>query len=92
MAYLRNRTVNLLNLHYGIHALAMNGGGVFYAVFLLKAGVAAPVVLAALALVLAGRFCLRPLVLVLGKRSGLKRSLIWASSETCRRSSGLHPC
>jgi DHA1 family inner membrane transport protein len=45
MSYLRNRTVNLLNLHYGIHAFAMNGGGVFFAVFLLRAGIPIPVVL-----------------------------------------------
>ena len=30
MAYLRNGTINLLNLHYGIHALAMNSGGTFF--------------------------------------------------------------
>ena len=30
MAYLRNTTINLLNLHYGLHALATNAGGVFF--------------------------------------------------------------
>jgi hypothetical protein len=29
VAYLRNRTVNLLNLHFGIQSLAMNAGAVF---------------------------------------------------------------
>lgn len=76
MSYLRNRTVNLLNLHYGIYGLALNGGGVFFAVFLLRAGVAIPAVLGALALIVAMRFVLRPLVLVLGKRWGLKPLLI----------------
>jgi DHA1 family inner membrane transport protein len=72
MAYLKNSTINLLNLHYGIHALALNGAGVFFAVFLLKAGVPVPVVFAAIALALAGRFLLRPVVLVLAPRFGLR--------------------
>src|SRR5262245_9575153 len=32
MAYFRNTTVNLLNLHYGIHCLALSGGGAFFLV------------------------------------------------------------
>nr|QQZ50398.1 hypothetical protein JKL49_01535 [Phenylobacterium glaciei] len=42
MAFLRNKTVNRLNLHYGMHALAMSGGGVFFAVFLMDAGLPPP--------------------------------------------------
>ena len=72
MSFLGNKTVNLLNLHYGLHALAMNVGGVFFAVYLLKAGVSVPLVLASISLILAGRFCLRPLTLMAGKRWGLK--------------------
>lgn len=37
--FFRNRTVNLLNLHYGIHTIALSGGGAFFAVSLLKSGV-----------------------------------------------------
>lgn len=72
MSFLGNKTVNLLNLHYGLHALAMNVGGVFFAVYLLKAGVSVPLVLGSISLILAGRFCLRPLTLMAGKRWGLK--------------------
>jgi len=72
MAYLKNSAVNLLNLHYGLHALALNGAGAFFAVFLLKSGVLVPGVFAALAFVLAGRFLIRPLVLVLAPRVGLR--------------------
>ena len=79
MAYLRNATINLLNLHYGLHSVAMNAGGIFFAVFLLKAGVSASLVLAALALILAGRFCIRPLVLVFGKRVGIKPLLVFGA-------------
>src|SRR5712671_1901470 len=72
MAYLRNGTINLLNLHYGIHALAMNAGAAFFVVFLLKSGVPTPTVLATVAAILAGRFLIRPLVLVLATRWGLR--------------------
>jgi hypothetical protein len=72
MAYLKNSAVNLLNLHYGLHALALNGAGAFFAVFLLKSGVSVPAVFGAIALVLAGRFLFRPLVLVLAPRTGLR--------------------
>ncbi len=76
MAFLRNTTVNLLNLHYGLHALSQYGGGAFFGVFLLKAGVPAPAVLGALALLLAGRFCVRPFILPVGRRWGIKPLLI----------------
>lgn len=76
MAFFRNTTVNLLNLHYGIHALALSGGGAFFAVYLLRAGVPAAGVLASLAAILAGRFLIRPSILILGKRFGLKPLVI----------------
>ncbi len=76
MAYFRNNTVNLLNLHYGIHSLALSGGATFFMVFLLKSGVPAPAVLAAIAAILIGRLIVRPSVLVLAKRWGLKPVLI----------------
>jgi MFS transporter len=72
MAYLKNTVVNLLNLHYGIHALVLSGAGSFYAVYLLRAGVPAPAIFAAFGLMLAGRFVIRPLVLVLALRLGLR--------------------
>jgi DHA1 family inner membrane transport protein len=76
MAFFRNDTVNLLNLHYGIHSLALSGGGAFFGVFLLRAGVPAPMVLATLALILAGRFVIRPLILPAARRWGLKPLVI----------------
>ena len=72
MAFFRNDTVNLLNLHYGIHALALSGGGAFFLAFLLEAGVSPPAALAVLALILAGRFAIRPLLLIPARRFGLK--------------------
>ena len=76
MAFFRNNTVNLLNLHYGIHALALSGGGAFFSVFLVRAGVPTPMVLASLAAILAGRFLIRPSILQIGKRFGLRPLVI----------------
>ncbi|WP_374578772.1 MFS transporter, partial [Phenylobacterium sp.] len=76
MAFFRNTTVNLLNLHYGVHALALSGGGAFFAAFLLKAGVPAHGVLTAMAAILMGRFVIRPAILPLGRRFGLKPLVI----------------
>jgi DHA1 family inner membrane transport protein len=72
MAYLSNRVVNLLNLHYGIHALVISGAGAFFSVYLLKAGVPTPFVFMTFALVLLGRLVIRPLVLVMALRWGLR--------------------
>ena len=76
MAFFRNRTVNLLNIHYGIFALVMSGGGAFYAVFLLRAGVPVRVVFAVLAAINLIRFAIRPLVPALAARFGMKPLLI----------------
>jgi MFS transporter, DHA1 family, inner membrane transport protein len=76
MAFFRNDTVNLLNLHYGIHSLALSGGGAFFAAFLLRAGVPAPMVLGSLALILVGRFVIRPSILPVARRWGLKPLVI----------------
>lgn len=76
MAFFRNDTVNWLNLHYGVHALALSGGGAFFGAFLLHAGVSAPGVLTAWAATLAGRFILRPAVLPLARRVGLRALVI----------------
>jgi hypothetical protein len=82
MAFLRNNTINRLNLHYGIHVFALDGGGVFFRVFLLKAGMSVPAVLLTVALILVGRFLLRPLVLVVAKRFGLKAVVIFGTLVT----------
>jgi hypothetical protein len=76
MAFFRSRAVNLLNLHYGIHAIALSGGGAFFAVYLLKSGVSIPWILASLALILAGRFIIRPIVVPIAVRSGMRALVI----------------
>jgi MFS transporter, DHA1 family, inner membrane transport protein len=79
MAYFHNRTVNLLNLHYLIGSVATGGGGAFYAVYLLKAGLSVPATLAALAVTLATRLILRSFLLPIGIRLGLRRLVILGS-------------
>jgi len=76
MAFFRNTAVNLLNLHYGLFALVMNGAGVFICVYLLKAGVPMPGVLMAMAGILLARFFIRPAIVRFAVRFGLQRMLI----------------
>ena len=42
MAFFGNNAVNYLNLHYGIHSIALGGGGAFFMVYLLDSGVPVP--------------------------------------------------
>jgi DHA1 family inner membrane transport protein len=79
MVFFRSRTVYLLNLHYGIHTIALSGGGAFFAVYLLKSGLSVPWVLASLALILAGRFIIRPIVVPIAIKSGM-RTLVMAGT------------
>jgi hypothetical protein len=76
VAFFRNSAVNLLNLHYGLHCIALYGGGAFFLVYLLRAGLAVPGVLVSLALILVGRFAVRPLVIPLAARWGLRATLV----------------
>src|SRR5262252_7274141 len=79
MAYLKNRAVNRLNMHFGLCTLAMNGAGLFFVVFLLKAGVPTPFVFGAIALMVTVRFISRPLVLMLAPRFGLRALVIFGT-------------
>ena len=76
MAFFGNDAVNRVNLHYAIQALAMGAGRRLLlrlpaACRHLGAGDAAGV-----PFVVAGRFVLRPLIIPLGKRWGLKPLVI----------------
>lgn len=76
MSFFGNAAINRLHLHSAIQALSEGAGGLFILVFLLKAGVSAPLVLCAMAAMTGGRFLLRPFVLPLARRIGLRRTLI----------------
>ncbi len=76
MPVLDNDAINRANLHTAIQALAQGAGGVFVFVFLLRAGLPAPVVLCAAAAMTIGRFVLRTGVLPLARTIGLRNTLI----------------
>ena len=76
MAFFGNDAVNRVNLHYGVQALAAGAGGVFFFAILLHAGIPVPAALASFAAIIAGRLALRPLILPLGKRWGLRPMVI----------------
>jgi MFS transporter len=76
VAYFRNAAVNLLNLHYGLTAVASSGAGAFICVYLLHAGISLPGVLVAMAGILAMRFVVRPAVVPLAIRVGLRPLVI----------------
>lgn len=71
-----DRAIRRATLHYGIQAFASAAGGIFMLVFLLKAGVPIPIALLYQAGIVAGRFLIRPMVLPLGVRFGVKPLLI----------------
>jgi Major Facilitator Superfamily len=76
MAYFRNSTINLLNLHYAIHSIAMTGAGAFIAAYLLKAGLSVPGVFATFGAILLGRFFIRPFIVRLAARYGMRLLII----------------
>ena len=76
MAFFGNDAVNRVNLHYSVQALAQGAGGALVVAFLLHAGVPLPMTFVWLAGIIAGRFVLRPLILPIGTRWGLKPLVI----------------
>ena len=76
MAFFGNDAVNRVNIHYVIRWLAQGSGGTLAFAFLLHAGVSIPMTFVWLAGMLAGRFALRPLILPMGQRWGLKPLVI----------------
>ena len=79
MAFLGNHAVNRINLHYGVYALATASGGTFLLVFLLRVGLSAQEALLTSVAFVARRFAVRPFVLPLAKRFGLKAMVIFGT-------------
>ena len=76
LAFFRNNSINLLNVHCGIHWIAETGGAAFFAIYLLKSGVPVPGVFVSLALILLGRFVIRPVVIGFAIRWDLRAMVI----------------
>jgi hypothetical protein len=76
MSFFGNDAINRVNLQVGVQALAQSAGQLFVLVFLLKAGVTIPQALLAQAAIVAVRFAIRPAMLPLAARWGLKPLLV----------------
>jgi MFS transporter, DHA1 family, inner membrane transport protein len=71
MAFLSNDAVNRVIVHSGVKALAESAGGVFFFVYLLKAGLSVEAALLSQAAIFTLRFALRPAMLPLAVRFGV---------------------
>ena len=78
MGFFVNRAFNLVYAHAALQAFASYGGEAFAFVYLLKAGIPAPVVLLAIGGMFGIRILFRRLVLPLVRLVGLRRALIFA--------------
>ena len=72
MPYLSNVAINRLNLLSGMHMLGWNLAGGFFIAFLLAHGFSAVAVMLSFAAMLAIRLVLRPMILVIAPRTGLR--------------------
>jgi MFS transporter, DHA1 family, inner membrane transport protein len=79
MPFFSNRDINRIGLHVAAGTLAMSLSYTFSAVFLIRAGLVPAQIFLSFAAILALRFALRPLVLVLAPSLGLLRVLILGS-------------
>ncbi len=78
MSYFASRAFNLVYVHAALQAFASYGGEAFAFVYLLQAGIPAPVVLLAIAAMFGSRMLFRMLVLPLVRRVGMRRALVVA--------------
>ena len=76
MSFFGNGAINRVNMQTGVQALAQGAGQLFLLVYLLRAGVSVPAALLAQAAIVALRFAIRPALLPLAVRWGLKPLLI----------------
>jgi hypothetical protein len=76
MAFFSNDAINRVILHSGVKALAESAGGVFFFVYLLKAGLSVEATLIAQVGIFTLRFALRPALLPLAVRFGVKPLVI----------------
>lgn len=77
MAFFKNRLFNYIYAHGALQSFAGYGGEAFAFVYLLKAGIAPPVVLFAIGCLFGSRLIFRSLVLPCAKRFGLRNALVF---------------
>ncbi len=76
MSFFGNDAINRVNLQGGVQALAQGAGGLFLLVFLIRQGLPVPLAFLTQAVIVTLRFAVRPLMLPLAIRFGLKPLLI----------------
>jgi MFS family permease len=74
--FFTNRDINRLAIHAALVSLAWSLAGIFFTVFLLRAGLSPAKIFLIAGAILALRFALRPLVIGAVSRVGLRRTLI----------------
>lgn len=77
MGFFKNRTFNYIYAHGALQSFAGYGGEAFAFVYLLKAGITAPIVLLSIACLFGSRLIFRNAVLPVAKRFGLRNSLVF---------------
>ena len=76
LKFFTNRDINRLGVHAALVSFAWCMAGIFFTVYLLRAGLAPTQIFLAAAAILALRFALRPLVVIIALKIGLRRALI----------------
>jgi DHA1 family inner membrane transport protein len=79
MKFFANRDINRLAAHLALVTLAWSLAGIFFIVFLLRAGLPLAQIFLLAAAILALRFALRPLVVIVASTIGLRRTLIFGT-------------
>lgn len=79
MMFFSNRDINRLAVHIGLVTLAWSVAGIFFTVFLIRAGFSPAQVFSLAAAILALRFVLRPLVLIVASTIGLRRTIVFGT-------------
>ncbi len=79
MAFFANRAINRLAIHTALVSLAWSLAGIFFAVYLLRAGLPPAMIFLASAAILALRFALRPLVVIVALKIGMRRAFIFGT-------------
>ncbi len=79
MKFFANSHINRIYVHSGLQSFAFNGGAVFSYVYLLKAGIATPIVFLIIASVILLRLVFRQALLPIVQRFGLRNGLIFGT-------------
>ena len=77
--FFANRDINHLAAHFALVSLAWSLAGIFFTVFLIRAGLLPAQIFLFAAAILALRFALRPLVVIVASTIGLRRTLIFGT-------------